>query len=221
MHRILEPELMSDPDQAVVYARADFAAPHQRFVELFAEKFPGRFVRGFVLDLGCGPGDVALRFARAYPACRVHGVDGSPAMLAATDICHARHPGLRHRVQLLEGLLPDAPLPRHRYDAVISNSLLHHLPDPMVLWKSVRQWAAPGAPVFVVDLRRPADPAEARRLADLYAAGEPAVLQHDFYHSLFAAFAPEEIRQQLRDARLGHLHVEVPSDRHVLIWGNA
>ena len=221
MHRILEPELMSDPDQATVYARADFAAPHQRFVELFAEKFPRHAQGGFVLDLGCGPGDVALRFAQAHPACQVHGVDGSPAMLAAADLCHARHPGLRHRVHLMPGMLPDAELPRHRYDAVISNSLLHHLPDPLVLWHSVRRWAGPGAPIFVMDLRRPASSAEARRLADCYAAGEPAVLQHDFFHSLFAAFEPEEIRAQLQHARLGHLQVEIPSDRHVLIWGHA
>lgn len=220
MQRIPEPELMTDPAQAAAYARADFAAPHQHFVNLFAEKFPGQARRGFVLDLGCGPGDVALRFAKAHPACQVHGVDGAPAMLEAAYLCHARHPGLRDRVHLMFGLLPDAVLPRPAYNTVISNSLLHHLPDPLVLWRSITRWAAPGAPVFVMDLRRPADLAEARRLAAHYAAGEPAVLQHDFYHSLLAAFTPEEIRDQLRQARLDHLRVEVPSDRHVLIWGN-
>lgn len=220
MQRIPEPELMTDPAQAAAYARADFAAPHQRFVDLFAEKFPGLAVRGFVLDLGCGPGDVALRFAKAHPACQVHGVDGAPAMLEAAHLCHACHPGLRDRVHLMFGRLPDVVLPRPAYDAVISNSLLHHLPDPRVLWRSITRWAAPGAPVFVVDLRRPADLPEARRLADRYAAGEPAVLQHDFYHSLLAAFTPEEIQNQLKLARLDHLRVEVPSDRHVLIWGH-
>jgi SAM-dependent methyltransferase len=218
MQRIPEPELMEAQEQAEAYARADFASPHQRFVDLFGEKFPA-FRAGLVLDLGCGPGDVALRFARAYPECRLHGVDGSPAMLEAAALCYARHPGLRERVQLHHGLLPDAALPAACYDAVISNSLLHHLHDPGVLWQSVARWAAPGAPVFVVDLRRPASEAEARRLTACYAAGEPAVLQHDFYHSLLAAFEPEEIRAQLLRAGLGHLEIEIPSDRHVLIWG--
>ena len=219
MQRVPEPELMDTAAQAEAYARADFSAPHQRFVDLFVEKFAGLELRGFVLDLGCGPGDVALRFAKAHPACQVHGVDGSPAMLEAAHICHARHPGLRDRVRLIEGRLPAAILPRPRYEAVISNSLLHHLADPMVLWRSVMRWAGPGAPVFVVDLRRAESVADAQRLTDVYAAGEPAVLRNDFFHSLLAAFTPDEIRDQLRVAGLGHLRVELPSDRHVLIWG--
>ena len=219
MQRILEPELMDTAAQAEAYARADFTAPHQRFVDLFAEMFPGLDLQGFVLDLGCGPGDVALRFARAHPHCQIHGVDGAPAMLEAARICHARHPGLRDRVRLFEGRLPEAILPRPRYEAVISNSLLHHLADPYVLWTSVRRWAGPGAPVFIMDLRRAESVEDAQRLTDLYAAGEPAVLRNDFFHSLLAAFTPDEIREQLRIAGLGRLRVELPSDRHVLIWG--
>jgi hypothetical protein len=33
-------------------------------------------------------------------------------------------------VRLIEGLVPDAELPRRAYEAVVSNSLLHHLHDP-------------------------------------------------------------------------------------------
>jgi SAM-dependent methyltransferase len=102
---------------------------------------------------------------RAYEGWQVHGVDGAPAMLAAAALCHRHHPGLRHRVRLIQGLLPEAALPRHRYDVVFSNSLLHHLDDPQVLWRSVRRWAAPGAPVFIVDLRRP-DSADRRARPD-------------------------------------------------------
>lgn len=221
MQRQPEPELMESPAQARAYAEADFEEPHRRFIELFASKFPALRVRGHVLDLGCGPGDIALRFAAAHPQCMVHGVDGSPAMLACADICHRRHPGLRGRVRLLQGLLPDCALPRERYDILISNSLLHHLPDPGVLWRSVRRFAGPGAPVFVADLRRPPTPAAARALADRYAADEPQVLRRDFHHSLLAAFTPDEVRAQLHAAGLSDLRIETPSDRHILVWGHA
>ena len=219
MQRVTEPELMESPAQAEAYARADFEAPHQRFVQQLGEKFPGRDFAGFILDLGCGPGDVALRVARAYPRATVHGVDGSPAMLAAAAICRQRHPGLEERVRLFPGLLPEIRPPRPLYDAVISNSLLHHLPDPQALWRCVARWAAPGAPVLVVDLRRPAGAEEARALTERHAAGEPEVLRHDFHRSLFAAFEPEEIREQLRAGGLAHLQVEAVGDRHVTIWG--
>lgn len=219
MQRIPEPELMEGEEQARAYAMADFEEPHRRFIELFDAKFTGAAIAGHVLDLGCGPGDIALRFAAAHPRCTVHGVDGSTAMLACAEICHRRHPGLCDRVRLFHGRLPGCALPLERYDAVISNSLLHHLPDPAVFWDSVNRWAAPGAPVFVVDLRRPSTPEEAARLTELHAVGEPPVLQHDFHHSLFAAFEPDEILSQLQAAGLSNLNVEATSDRHVAIWG--
>ena len=74
MPRVLEPELMSDPEQALVYAQADFEKENQGFVDRFRESFPN-FSEGHVLDLGCGPGDIPVRFARAFPACRITGVD--------------------------------------------------------------------------------------------------------------------------------------------------
>ncbi|HEX6174620.1 MAG TPA: SAM-dependent methyltransferase, partial [Candidatus Binatia bacterium] len=62
MERIPEPELMDEDEQARAYALADFAEPHNHFVELFRECFPDEAITGHVLDLGCGPADVTLRF---------------------------------------------------------------------------------------------------------------------------------------------------------------
>lgn len=219
MQRITEPELMDETEQALAYARADFEAPHSRLVDLFRERFPDAPISARVLDLGCGPGDVAMRFATAFPGWRVDGVDGAAAMLEAAKVCRRRHPNCQDRVRLIRGLLPECDLPLARYDILISNSLLHHLHDPFVLWRSVTKWAAPDAPIFIADLRRPPDEATAQRLTDMYTAGEPPVLKRDFFHSLLAAFEPEEIRAQLQASGLSHLQIEVPSDRHVLIWG--
>lgn len=218
MERIPEPELMEEEEQARAYAEGDFSAPHSRFVDSFREAFPD-FARGFVADLGCGPGDVTIRFARGIPGCTVHGVDGSPAMLRHGERFVAAAPDLLGRVRLLHGYLPGARLLRDRYDAVISNSLLHHLPDPAVLWQSVRRLAAPGAPVFVMDLMRPDSRAEADRLTRLYAADEPPVLQRDFFNSLLAAFTVTEVQQQLDEAGLSSLAVRAISDRHLMVAG--
>lgn len=219
MDRVVEPELMETAEQARAYAEADFEAPHSRLVELFRERFPKAPSAAHAIEFGCGPGDIVMRFAAAFPGWRVDGVDGSAAMLAAAEICRQRYPEPGHRIRLVEGLLPDCALPESRYDILISNSLLHHLHDPSVLWRSVLKWAAPGALVFIADLRRPPSEAEAQRLTELHTRGEPDVLRHDFYHSLLAAFEPDEVRDQLRDAGLGHLAVDVVSDRHLLVWG--
>lgn len=221
MERIPEPELMDDEAQAQAYAEADFEEPNSRFAELYTE-FVGTLRPGAaVLDLGCGPGDITLRIAAAHPEIEIHGLDGSAAMLAFGHAALAARPELADRVSFIEGLVPDAPLPRARYDAVVSNSLLHHLHQPEALWRMIRDRARPGAPVLVMDLMRPADQAAAQALVDEYAAGEPEVLRRDFYNSLLAAFEPDEVRQQLELAGLARLEVLPVSDRHLLVRGRA
>lgn len=217
MQRCPEPELMLDDDQARAYAEADFSEPHEHFVDLFAERFPGP-VDGLVLDLGCGPGDVSLRFADRYPQCMVQGLDGAPAMLAAgAELC-LRHPA-GTRVTLLPGRLPEARGPGAPYATIISNSLLHHLHTPDVLWAAVLRDGAPGARVFVMDLCRPDSAEQVEALVARHAADASEVLRRDFRNSLFAAFTPEEVRGQLHAAGLGGFRVEQVSDRHLVAWG--
>ncbi len=217
MRRIPEPELMDEEAQARAYAEADFEAPHSYFIELFRQTFPKLNVSGCVLDLGCGPADISLRFARAYPDCEIHGVDAAAAMLALGDKA-IQQAELERRIRLVSGYLPGARLPRQDYDVVISNSLLHHLADPLTLWQAIREYAAAGAPVFIMDLMRPASPQHARMLVTEYAADEPRVLRHDFYHSLLAAYTPQEVEQQINQLALP-FRVSVVSDRHLVVTG--
>ena len=209
---------MLDEAQAEAYAKANFSEPHQRYVELCQARF-GAHVTGWVLDLGCGSGDITFRFARAFPTTSLVGVDGAPAMLRWAVAALKRDPALASRIEFVEGYLPQAAIPEHDYAAVISNSLLHHLHDPMALWQTVRRYGSRGAHVCVMDLRRPATEAEARRLQNTYVAGEPEVLRRDYYNSLLAAFTPDEVRQQLVSAGLTTLAVESTSDRHLLVAG--
>ena len=219
MRRITEPELMDDPAQAQAYAAADFAEAHSRIVAEFAACFPGVEVAGRVLDLGCGPGDISFRFAACYPGCQVIGVDGSAAMIELARQRQARETSLAGRVQFIEGRLPGAAMPAGPYAAIISNSLLHHLHRPAVLWETVAALARAGTLVYIVDLFRPQTTAEARRLVEAYAAGEPDILRRDFYHSLCAAFEPAELENQLAAAGLDELSVTVISDRHLVAHG--
>lgn len=218
MERIPEPELMDDEAQARAYAEADFEEPHGRFIAHLRESFPDLADEGTALDLGCGPGDIALRFARALPRWCVDGVDASPAMLRCGREAVERA-DLQDRVTLVHAHLPQGSAPRERYDLVFSNSLLHHLAAPDALWTCVRRWAPPGTPVFVVDLERPENRERARRLVERYAADEPEVLRRDFFHSLLAAYRVDEVRRQLAEGGLGHLEVSGIGDRHLRVRG--
>ncbi len=218
MERISEPELMDDPEQARAYACADFSEPHQAFIERFARCFPAHAPRR-VLDLGCGAADITIRFARAWPDCELTGVDGAPAMLTLAHAAVAGA-GLERRIRLEQARLPAGALPHRAFDTLISNSLLHHLHDPQVLWRALADHAAPRAAVFVMDLRRPDTRARAERLVQEYAATEPEVLRRDFFNSLLAAYRPEEVLAQVDAAGLARLRVQTVGDRHLIVYGH-
>lgn len=218
MDRVLEPELMTDQAQALAYAAADFATPNQAFVERFIGLFP-TFTRGALVDLGCGPADIPIRLCRALPGVTVAAVDGSEAMLAPGRAAVAAA-GFDPRIRLVCARLPGLERPRDGFDGIISNSLLHHLPRPEVLWSEVVRLGRAEAAVLVTDLHRPDSSDRAREIAETYSDGEPEVLKRDFFHSLCAAFTLTEVTAQIRNAGLdGALRCEMISDRHCAAWG--
>ena len=218
MQRQPEPELMLDGKQARAYANANFESAHSLYPKLFDVLFPDRPRRALVLDIGCGPCDVLSRFARANPSYRFHAVDGSSAMLREARKALRRRK-LGTRVKLIEGRVPDVVLPAVKYDVILSTSLLHHLPQPEVLWQTVRHCSRRGALVFIVDLRRPATRSAARAIVTKYSVGEPRILKRDFFNSLLAAFSAAEVREQLRAARLDWLRTRTLKDRHLIVYG--
>jgi ubiquinone/menaquinone biosynthesis C-methylase UbiE len=219
MKRIPEPELMNEAEQAHAYAQADFAEPHDRCIELLKNALPNLPPTGEALDLGCGPADITLRLARAFPGWSIDGLDGSPAMLNYGHKAVQRA-GLTEQITLWEAYLPQGEAPRDRYDLIFSNSLLHHLATPTVLWESIHRWAKPNAAIFVMDLMRPDTIQTAAQIVKQNAAAEPEILQRDFYNSLLAAYRIDEVQALLQEAHLGGLAVESVSDRHFILWGH-
>jgi 2-polyprenyl-3-methyl-5-hydroxy-6-metoxy-1,4-benzoquinol methylase len=216
MDRVLEPELMEDEQQVLAYAKADFEEENQGFVDRFREYFPD-FSDGHVFDLGCGPGDIPIRIAKTLPACRVTGIDASAPMIRLAEQAVAQA-GLSGRVTFRCERFQDIA-GANRADAVLSNSLLHHVPNPLQFWNRLRQLVKPGSPVLVMDLLRPDSPEEAQAIVDRYAAREPQILRRDFYNSLLAAFTEDEVTTQLARMNLTRLLIDVPDDRHWVVGG--
>jgi len=215
MDRILEPEIMDSEAEASAYARADFSDSNQWYVDHFVHDYPRHL--GQIVDLGCGPCDVPVRLAHAAASAHITAVDGSAAML---DLARAalRKSRVHSRITLHLGRLPGLALSEHHYDAVLSKDMLHHLPDPQVLWSEARRLARPGAAVYVMDLIRPSSPLEAREIVERVSPNEHPLLKEDFYNSLCAAFTVEEVRAQLAAAHLP-LTVEQVSARHLRVKG--
>ncbi len=218
MQRIPEPELMNGHQQAKAYALADFEGPNSSFINAFQELAGNKEIYGRVVDLGCGPADILIRFAGLYRQTTCLGIDGSANMLdfgeqAITDA------GLGKRVELVEATLPLSEKTQTNFDVILSNSLLHHLPTPHTLWQAIRQLGKKGSLVLVMDLLRPLSPEDAQGIVERYSGSEPQVLKDDFYHSLLAAYTLDEVRLQLQQSGLDCLQAEQCSDRHFCVRG--
>ena len=209
---------MTDEAQALAYAQADLEQVNQGFVDRYVASFP-RAVEGTMVDLGCGPGDIAVRFARALPGYSITAVDGSEPMVALAQQA-VKTGGVEDRVHVRCARLPMLPLPLQSFDAIVSNGLVHHIPDPYVFWNEVVRLGRPGATVLIMDLFRPESPERAREIVEQYAASEARAMKRDLYNSLCAAFTLREIRSQIRSRGLGGLICELASDRHWVVWGH-
>ena len=220
--RIPEPEVMNDPLQVDAYAAADFSGTDQAMVERIAtllESSGNSFSdRARLLDLGCGPGNIASRLAQRWPHCSVLGLDAADRMIAVADERRGAAGIPRERLRYDKALLPlsqvDPPA-----DLIVSNSLLHHLHDPQQLWSSLIPLASPHCLVLHRDLRRPDSEASIDRLCQCHVADAPLVLQRDYRASLHASFTLEEVKAQLLHAGLGHLQVAAIEDRYLEVSG--
>ncbi len=228
MQRVPEPELMEEAGQVAAYAEADFsagdAAVVARLAALAAEAGVDLAAPGALLvDLGCGPGNISFRLAEHCPAARLVGIDGSAAMLQVAQRRRLACPGAGELLSFACHTLPSQALEQGplagRCTALVSNSLLHHLHEPAVLWRTVRALAAPGAFFYVKDLRRPASSGAAEALLARHLPEAPAVLQRDYLASLYAAFTPHEVEAQLAAAGLTSLLVAPLDDRYLEVWG--
>jgi len=229
MNRTPEPELMDDAAEAQAYAQADFSAVNARFVdrvlEVVGDREKERVIARVierVIDLGCGPGDIAVELATRRENWTIFALDGAPVMIERASR-KAAEAYARNVVPVLGDACDGAELSSRlgTFDVVMSNSLLHHVPDPGAMWKSISRLLAPGGVVFLRDLRRPASELAATLLVQAHASSESELLQEEFLRSLHAAYTLAEVRRQLDEAGLEDWTVTEFDDRYLDVVGHS
>jgi ubiquinone/menaquinone biosynthesis C-methylase UbiE len=215
--RVLEPEAMDSFEEARDYDAMDHAAVNARFVADFLEAH-GPCRGGEIVDVGTGPARIPIGLCSANPQARVLAID-----LAAHMIERARRnvdeADLTHRVRCLLGDAKGLNLPAGGFEAVISNSIVHHIPQPPAVLAEMARLVAQGGTLFVRDLVRPDNAAAVAQLVEAYAGNEPAAARALFEASLHAALTVEEVRDIVRGLGLPAAGVTMSSDRHwTWIW---
>lgn len=209
--RVLEPEVMDDPSESESYDQMDLDQVNQAFVEDFLKAGkPGNQV----IDLGTGTARIPIALCeRTDDDCLVMASDAAVSMLEIAKI-NVAVSGFEHRIQLHHGDCKSLGFEDECCDAVISNSLLHHVAEPRCVVEHMVRIVRPGGRIFVRDLMRPSSAEEVDQLVSLHAKNDTAENQQLLRQSLFAALTLDEMRSLVQAVDYDPESVQVTSDRH-------
>ncbi|MCA9246157.1 MAG: class I SAM-dependent methyltransferase [Planctomycetales bacterium] len=215
LQRVLEPEVMASHEEALDYDAMDHAAVNRSFVDdLLAEVGEHRWAETFdVLDLGTGTAQIPVELCGRNLDYRVMATDLSTAMLEVA-YANINIACLNDRIVLEQEDSKGLSYDPHRFHIVMSNSIVHHVPEPWGVFSEALRMAAPGGLVFFRDLARPDDEATVDHLVATYAGTANARQQKLFADSLRAALRPEEVRDLVREFGCPPESVTATSDRH-------
>lgn len=171
-----------------------------------------------VLDLGCGPGSLAIRLLRRMPAATVVAVDADPLLLELGRSAWRDVAGLRFADADLRGPSWATGLGLHRQpDAVVSSTALHWLTPAALeaLYGNVAALLRPGGLLLNGDhlsedsgaptLAR-LDRALAERAEQRACTGQPAETWTDWWAAVSADPALANLRAAREDRRVDSEH---------------
>jgi ubiquinone/menaquinone biosynthesis C-methylase UbiE len=125
-------------------------ATHHRFIAGALEQ---GVTQGYGLDLGTGPGYVAVQLARQRPGLHMVGLDLAAHMVR--DATHlALESGLNGRNLWLQADGHHLPFADGSFDLVVSSFALHHWDDPLHVLNEVARVLAPDGRYYIGDVCR-------------------------------------------------------------------
>jgi ubiquinone/menaquinone biosynthesis C-methylase UbiE len=110
-----------------------------------------------VLDVACGPGIVACKFAEY--AAHITGIDITPKMIEQAKN-RQQEKNLTNTSWEIGNVMP-LPFPDSHFSLVITRYSFHHFLDPMAVMSEMVRVCKPGGKVMVVDLMLPPDKVDA------------------------------------------------------------
>jgi len=210
LERVLEPEAMDSPEEARDYDAMDHSAVNRVFVADFLAAWDGE---NPILDVGTGTALIPIELCRRAPAARLVAVDLAEHMIRLGED-NVRAAGFADRLQLKCCDAKQLPFPDSSFAALISNSIIHHIPEPAKVMQEMVRVVRAGGVIFVRDLLRPPDAETLTRLVATYAGDANAHQQKMFADSLHAALSLEEIRSLVSRLGLDPAKVKQTTDRH-------
>jgi ubiquinone/menaquinone biosynthesis C-methylase UbiE len=164
--------------------------------------------QGTLVDIGCGPGNLAAKISRRYPALKVTGLDISGEMI---DIAQHNWPMAQYNVEFVIGDAHHLPFTDGSFDVVVSSLSMHHWADAGAVFIEIKRILKPGGRFVIMDLRRDGW----RAFFYVFKIGQAVIAPkairdtNGAVGSFWSAYTPEELRVMLDGA--GLVNVELTS----------
>ncbi len=213
--RILEPEVMASAKEAVEYDRMDHSEVNRRFVEDLMQFWQPESREGTcrILDVGTGTALIPIELCTRLEQVKVIAVDLSPEMVALARR-NVEAVGLSKRIEIRKVDAKALPEADECFDAVMSNSIVHHIPDPFPVMRECLRVLKPNGCLFFRDLMRPESEERLECLVDQYAGEETEYARQLFRQSLHAALRLPELRHIMARLGVDASAMQASSDRH-------
>lgn len=214
--RILEPEVMDTPEEARDYDAMDHSEVNRLFVADLLEAMEDAGLEGSeqVLDLGTGTAQIPIEMCRQTESPqKIIAVDLASEMLKVAEE-NVHQTDLEQQIKLVLIDAKQLPYDDEFFDVVMSNSIVHHIPEPLSVLAESFRVLSPGGLLFVRDLLRPDSQEQLDQLVEQYAGGESDHARKMFAESLHAALTVEELQELCAQIGMSDFEVTQTSDRH-------
>jgi len=217
LNRVLEPEVMNTSDEALDYNQMDHSHVNRVFVDDFVTALePLKDLSSTLLhvfDAGTGTALIPIELISRGRPFKITASDLADEMLiVAKQNVLAR--GYQSSIELVLRDCKKLPEAGGFYDAIMSNSIVHHIPEPARVIGELWRVLKPGGLYFVRDLMRPGDLGTLERIVETYAGDANAHQQQMFRESLHAALTLDEVHDILTSLGIPSTAVQATSDRH-------
>lgn len=210
MQRITEPEVMDSLQDALEYDAMDFLEVNIAFAKRAIELGP---VQGLILDAGTGTARIPILMGQMRPQWQIIGIDLAQSMLQVgqKNVEQAR---LQQQIKLEFVDAKKLPYLDSHFDMVVSNSLIHHLPNPLPFLIELKRVLKANGAIFLRDLMRPNSLETLEEIVEREAGNCNDYQKGLFRDSLYAAFTLDEVNELMQQAGLVGVNVYQSSDRH-------
>lgn len=208
--RILEPEVMDNDIEAYEYDQMDFTEVNTDFA-LLASKLGKKEAK--VLDIGTGTARIPLILSDLRPQWHITAVDLAESMLKlASQNIEKAGKSRQITLTLVDG--KKMPYDDHSFDVVMSNSLVHHIPNPLDLFKEIDRVVKANGSILIRDLLRPESENDIEEIVKQANLDYNPRQKQLFKDSLHAALTLTEIKKIVSEIGWHHAQVYQSSSRH-------